>query len=264
MKFDILDGPSPEAETVLLSSGLGGSAGYWAPQIEALRARFRVVTYDHRGCARTGGTVPEGTTIADMADDVLEVMQASGTPRAHFIGHALGGLMGLDLALREPDRIASLVLINAWSRADAHSGRCFDVRLALLRDTGVEAFLKAQPLFLYPAEWMARNAARLAEEEAHGIAHFQGAGNITRRIAALRAFDVDDRLAEVAAPVLIVASRDDMLVPWSRSVRLAEGIPGARLVLEPEGGHALNVTNPARFNRVIGDFFDGLGSVEAV
>ncbi len=258
MKFDILDGPSTGAETVLLSSGLGGSAGYWTAQIDMLRARFRVVTYDHRGCARTGGAVAPGTTIADMADDVLEVMAASGTPRAHIIGHALGGLMGLNLALRTPEKIASLTLINAWSRADPHSARCFDVRLALLADTGVEAFLQAQPLFLYPAEWMAQHADRLAAEHAHGLAHFQGADTIRRRIAALRAFDVDDRLAEIACPVLIVATRDDMLVPWSRSVRLAEGIPGAQMVLTPEGGHAVNVTNPTRFNRVLDDFLSGL------
>lgn len=254
MEFDIIDGPFAGAETVLLSSGLGGAAGYWAPQIEALRERFRIVTYDHRGCGRTGGTVPEGTTIADMGDDILQVMDSSGTVGAHVIGHALGGLMGLDLALRAPDRIRSLTLINAWSRADPHSGRCFDTRLSLLADTGVEAFLKAQPLFLYPAEWMARNADRLALEEAHGLQHFQGADNIRRRIAALRAFDIDARLAEVAVPTLIVATRDDLLVPWSRSARLAEGIPGAEFVLDPEGGHAVNVTNPARFNRVLMDF----------
>lgn len=258
MHFDVTDGPSADAETVLLSSGLGGSGAYWAPQLEALSARFRVVTYDHRGCGKTGGTVLAGTTIADMADDVLAVMEASDTRRAHIVGHALGGLMGLDLALRAPERIASLVLINAWSRADPHSGRCFDVRLALLANTGVEAFLKAQPLFLYPAEWMAEHAERLAREEAHGLAHFQGAENIRRRIAALRAFDVDARLAEVACPVLVVASRDDLLVPWSRSVRLAEGIGGATFVLEPEGAHAVNVTRPGRFNRVMMDFLDGI------
>ncbi len=253
MKFDILDGPEG-AETVILSSGLGGSAGYWGPQIEVLRTRFRVVTYDHRGTGRTGGVLPAGHSISDMADDLAEVMAASGTPRAHIVGHALGGLMGMDLSLRAPEKVASLVLINAWSRADPHSGRCFDTRLALLADTGIPAFLRAQPLFLYPAEWMARNAERLAAEEAHGLAHFQGTENIRARIAALRAFDVDDRLGEIAAPVLIVAARDDLLVPWSRSTRLAEGIPGSELVLEPEGAHAVNVTNPARFNRVMMDF----------
>ena len=259
MKFDIYDGPDADAATVLLSSGLGGAAGYWAPQLDALRARFRVVTYDHFGCGRTGGTVPEGTTISDMADEMAEVMQASGTAKAHIVGHALGGLFGLDLALRAPEKIASLVLINAWSRADPHSGRCFDTRLALLADSGIPAFLKAQPLFLYPAEWMAQHAERLAAEEAHGLAHFQGVDNIRRRIAALRAFDIDDRMDRIAVPVQIIATRDDLLVPWSRSARLAAGIAGAEFVLDPEGGHAVNITRPARFNSLMMDFLSRHG-----
>lgn len=258
MKFDIYDGPSPEAATVVLSSGLGGAAGYWSAQLAALQSRFRVVTYDHRGCARSAADLPDTHSISDMADDLAEVLQASGTKRAHIIGHALGGLIGLELALRDPKAVASLILINAWSRADPHSGRCFDTRLALLNNSGIEAFVRAQPLFLYPAEWMAKNAARLAEEEAHAIAHFQGHHTITRRIAALRAFDRDRDLSSVTVPVLAIATRDDLLVPWSRSVRLAEGIPGATLVLEPEGGHAINAVNPDRFNKIMMDFLNGL------
>ncbi|WP_273691532.1 pyrimidine utilization protein D [Ketogulonicigenium vulgare] len=254
MIYDVLDGPAQDAETIILSSGLGGVAGYWGPQLDALRARYRVITYDQRGCGRTGGDLPDGLTIGDMADDLLAVLDASGTARAHIMGHALGGLIGLDLALRASDRIGKLVLINAWSRADPHSGRCFDTRLALLDHVGVEAFLRAQPLFLYPAAWMAENAERLATEEAHGLAHFQGAANIKRRIHALRSFDIDARLSDVTALTLVIASRDDLLVPWQRSARLSAGIAGSALVLMPEGGHAMNVTQPAPFNRAVLDF----------
>lgn len=251
MHYEIFESASAGAETVLLSSGLGGMGGYWRPQIAALTGRFRVVLYDHRGCGRSGGTVAEGVTIADMADDALDVMEAAGIARCHFVGHALGGLIGLDIALRRPERLSSLTLVNAWSKADPHSGRCFDVRLALLDHVGVEAFLKAQPLFLYPAEWMAQNADRLAEEESRNIDHFQGSETIRRRIAAIRAFDIDQRLGEIATPVLVIASRDDLLAPWSRSARLAEGIAGARFLLEPEGGHALNIVRPEQFNRTL-------------
>ncbi|MFV3126241.1 pyrimidine utilization protein D [Niveispirillum sp. KHB5.9] len=243
-----------DAPVLILSSGLGGSAGYWASQIPALGAHFKVVTYDHRGTGRTGGTVPEGGGIAAMADDVLEIADRLGVERFSLMGHALGGLIGLDLALRAPGRIDRLVLINAWSKADPHSGRCFDVRLELLAKSGVPMFVKAQPLFLYPAIWMAENASRLDAEEVHGIAHFQGEVNIRRRIAALRAFDVDMRLGEVTAPTLVVATKDDLLVPYSRSLRLVEGLPDAKLVLTDFGGHAVNVVEPDGFNEAVVGF----------
>lgn len=254
MQYDIHGLTSPDTPTVLLSSGLGGSGGYWAPQIAALGQHFRVVTYDHRGCGRTGGEVPEGGGIRAMADDVLAIADTLDLKHFHFIGHALGGLMGLDIALRQPKRISKLVLINAWSKADPHSGRCFDVRIELLEKSGVEAFVKAQPLFLYPAIYMADNPEKMATEEAHALAHFQGRTNILRRIAALRAFDVDALIHTIETPTLVVATRDDLLVPYSRSLRLADAMPNANLHLTDAGGHAVNVTYPDTFNSAVIDF----------
>ena len=258
MHFEVHGRTDPEAPTILLSSGLGGSGAYWAPQIEALADHFRIVTYDHRGTGRTGGEVPLDGGISAMADDVLEIVSALNLEKFHFMGHALGGLIGLDIALRQPGLIDRLVLINAWSKADPHSGRCFDVRIELLEKSGVEAFVKAQPLFLYPAAWMSEHQERLARDDAHGVAHFQGRANVLRRIAALRAFDVDGRLGEIQTPTLVIATRDDLLVPYSRSLRLAEGLPNANLVLTVAGGHAVNVTYSQTFNSAVLDFLSGV------
>ncbi len=251
MHFDLYGRQDADAPTIILSSGLGGSASYWAPQLAALSDDYRIVTYDHRGCGRTGGEVPADGGIAAMADDVLEIAEQLGLTRFDFMGHALGGLIGLDLALRKPGMIGKLVLINAWSKADPHSGRCFDVRIELLEKSGVPAFVKAQPLFLYPAVWMSENAERLEAEERHAIDHFQGRTNILRRIAALRAFDVDNRLQDIKTETLVIATRDDLLVPYTRSIRLAEGLSNSQLQLVDFGAHAVNVTAPDAFNAAI-------------
>jgi aminoacrylate hydrolase len=251
MHFDVHEPVGADAPTIILSSGLGGSGAYWEPQIEALRPYFRIVTYDHRGCGRTGGNASEVGGISAMGDDVMEIAARLKLKSFSLMGHALGGLIGLDLALRYPDMIDSLVLVNAWGKADPHSGRCFDIRLALLQDSGVDAFIKAQPLFLYPAIWMAENSTWLAEEEAHALRHFQGRENILRRIEALRAFDVEGRLHEVGAPTLVVAAKDDMLVPYSRSMQLAERLPRGELALLEYGAHAVNVVAPSSFNEAV-------------
>ena len=246
--FEVQGRDEADAQAILLSSGLGGSGSYWAPQMDMLQRHFRVVVYDHHGTGRTGGEVPQSGGITAMADDVIEIANSLNLETFHFMGHALGGLIGLDIALRKPGLIDRLVLVNAWSKADAHSGRCFDTRISLLENSGVEAFVKAQPLFLYPAQWMSDNAERLARDDAHGVSHFQGKDNVLRRIAALRAFDVDDRLADIDNATLVIAAKDDLLVPYSRSLRLAEGLPNAQLVLFDEGAHAVNVTDATLFN----------------
>jgi aminoacrylate hydrolase len=252
---EILGQGTAGAPSVLLSSGLGGSANYWKPQAASLvEAGWRVVAYDQRGTGRSPAALAGGYAIGDMAADVLEVMDASDTPTCHFVGHALGGLVGLQLALDAPQRIASLTLINAWAQPNVHSARCFDARLALLGAVGVAAYVEAQPLFLYPAAWSLEHADLVAAEVAHSIAHFPGEANMRARIAALRAFDVSARLAEIKAPVLVSASMDDLLVPWTMSTRLANGLPSAIMDLLPHGGHAHNITEATAFNETLLSF----------
>jgi aminoacrylate hydrolase len=235
-----------DAPAVLLASGLGGSAHYWAAHIPVLAHHFRVIVYDQFGTGRSGGTVPEGYAIGDMAAEVGTLLDGIGVRRCHFIGHALGGLVGLQLALDRPALLDRLVVVNAWAKTHPHTLRCFSVRKSLLLDTGPEVYVKAQPLFLYPAWWMTGRQDWLAEQDAAGVAHFPPVENVLRRIVAIEAFDVDP--AGVASRTLVVATRDDVLVPFTCSVDLAEALPNAELVLLEQGGHACNTTDPAGFD----------------
>jgi aminoacrylate hydrolase len=253
---DVHESERPGAPTVLLSSGLGGTAGYWAPQLAALKQRYRVVTYDQAGTGRNRRVLADSHGIADMADEAFAVLEATGTTRAHFVGHALGGLVGLELARRHPDRLHSLTVVNGWAAAHAHTRRCFELRLMLLKHEGAAAYVRAQPIFLYPADWLARNAERAAQEEAHGLAGFQGVDTLRRRIAALLAFDATPYLGTLRLPVLASAARDDVLVPCSMSRHLAAAVPGAVLNVAPWGAHAVNVTEPDAFNATLLTFLN--------
>ncbi|MCR0980537.1 pyrimidine utilization protein D [Roseomonas populi] len=255
MKYEITG--KPGAEAVVLSAGLGGAAAFWKPQMAALGEHFRVVAFDQRGTGRNAEPLPEGYTIAHMADDVVEVLDDAGIGRAHFIGHALGGLVGLELARRHPARLGRLVPVNAWAKVERHSERCFDIRIGILKSQGPAAYVAAQPLFLHTAPYMAEHDEKLDAEIAHGTAHFQGEENLLRRIGALRAFDARADLASITAPTLVVAAKDDLLVPWTASQKLADGLPDARLWLTETGGHAYTVEQPEPFNRAVLQFLLG-------
>ncbi|TZG27543.1 pyrimidine utilization protein D [Sphingomonas montanisoli] len=241
----------PGAEPLILSAGLGGSGSYWQPNIAALARDYRVIVYDHRGTGRSDRTLDGPVSVDTMADDIIGLMDALGIEKAHFVGHAAGGVAGLALALKAPQRLCRLVVVNGWSKLDPHFARCFDIRLEILRNGGPRAYLRAQPLFLYPAEWISRHLGHIDDEIEAQLASFQGPENLSKRIAALRLFNIDARLGEIGVPTLALAAEDDMLVPASCSQRIATGIRGARLTLLPKGGHACNVTVPERFDDIV-------------
>lgn len=243
----------PDGAPVILSPGLGGSGAYWTPNLAALAERHRVILYDHRGTGRSARALGGDLDVDDMADDVVALMDGLMLERASLIGHAAGGVIGLSIALRQPQRLASLVVVNGFARADPHFLRCMETRLALLAHGGAVAFVQAQPLFLYPARWISEHWARLEAEEAGHIAHFQGAANVEARIRALASFDIADRLAQIGTPTLLIAAEDDMLVPDRCSEQLERGLRHARLE-RMRGGHACNVTAPDEFNRHMLEF----------
>ena len=254
MHYEILGCQDAQAPTLVFSSGLGGSARFWAPQLPVLRDAYRILFYDHAGSGRSPATLPDDYSIGDMADELIALLATLNVDRCHFIGHALGGLVGLQMALKAPKLLASQVLINAWSSPNPHSARCFAVRKQLLRDSGPAAYVQAQALFLYPADWIAEHSAQLAEDDAHALAHFPEPANLLRRIAALQAFDIEAKLGGIQTPTLLIANRDDMLVPWQRSQHLATHLPNARLELLEYGGHASSVSDSEVFNRVLLDY----------
>jgi len=240
-----------DAPTLVLASGLGGVASFWQPQLTALLPRYRVVTYDQRGTGRSTATLPDAYSMADMAAELAAALAQRGISHYDIIGHALGGLIGLQLALDFPARVGRVVVVNGWLSLNAHTRRCFRVRQDLLLHAGVEAFVRAQPLFLYPAEWLAQHETRIAEEEAQHIAHFQGQHNLLRRLNALMTCDFSQHAAHIRQPVLAISSRDDLLVPHSCSAQLAAALPHGNLIEMPWGGHAMSVTDADNLNALL-------------
>jgi aminoacrylate hydrolase len=240
-----------DGEVLILSAGLGGSAHYWAPNLAVLAERNRVLLYDHRGTGRSDPLPPGPTSVEAMARDLLDLMDALGVARAALVGHALGGLIGLALAAAAPDRLQKLVVVNGWAHLDPYTARCFDLRLELLRARGAEAYLQAQPMFLYPAGWISERLQALDAHASRQLADFPPHETVEARVAAARAFDL---AVDVPGEVLILACADDMLVPAHCSKRLAGELRRARLETMAWGGHGCNVTDAATFNRLVLEF----------
>lgn len=254
MYYKILGKENSAADTLVLSAGLGGCGSFWQPQLAMLAEHFRVIIYDQFGTGNSPGAIPAGYKMEDMADELAQMLSEIGVNRCHLVGHALGGIIGLHLALRHPSLLQSLVVINGWVKLDSQTRRCFEVRQNLLLNSGVNAYVQAQPLFLYPADWLSEHAELLQQEQEHQVAHFQGMENLLFRLQALMTSDLTESLGQINTPTLAFSCKDDLLVPWPCSIDLASRIPHAEHLQMQYGGHAMSVTAANTFNPLLLDW----------
>ncbi|MGH3972266.1 MAG: alpha/beta fold hydrolase, partial [Pseudonocardiaceae bacterium] len=146
-----LTGPS-DLPVLVLAGPLGSTMQIWQPQVEALVDRFQILRYDHRG--HGGSPVSDGPyAIADMAIDVVALLDQLGIERAAFCGLSLGGMVGIWLAAHAPERLSSLVLCSTTAHYD-DPGPYLE-RAASVRWVGTVAIASKVVAGWFTPEWAA-------------------------------------------------------------------------------------------------------------
>jgi aminoacrylate hydrolase len=236
-------------EPLILVSGLGGTASYWRPQVAAFSARFRVISYDHRG---TGASdrLQRTFSIDQMTRELAELMDSLGIERARIVGWSTGGAIGQTLAIEQPQRVARMVLCSTWTHCDAWFRRLFEARREVLLKGGAGLYAEFFPLWVYPPDYVNAHDAAIGEEVKRAV-NAAPAEVMIGRIDALLAFDRRAGLSRIKAPTLVVASENDYVIPSHHAEALARAISGAKLAMIRGGGHANTVTRAAEFNRIV-------------
>lgn len=240
-------------------SGLGGTSGYWKPQIEAFSRYFSVITYDQRGAGQSDHP-DEPYSIEILADDLQALIETLGFERPALIGHSTGGAIAQVLAAREPELLSAMVQYASWPRSDAHFNWCFRMRRALLEGAPLDEYVHGSALFLYPPDHIRANAEILSPALLKSVAHFPAPEIVLRRIDAIMAHDAMAQLSRIQIPTLVTCAEDDILTPPYQSRLLAESIPDAELNIVPRGGHSFSETQTEAFNRIALDFLAGIAA----
>ena len=259
MSLFIHSAAQAHAPYVVLSSGLGGHASFWNPQIKALQQNFHVVTYDQEGCHADSELLPKPYSVDHMARQILDLLISHDIHEFHFIGHALGGHIGMQLAIYQTEKgvkLLSLTMLNGWGELDTHTQKCFQARTSLLLNGGAEAYVRAQALFLYPPHWISTHIDPLTEAENKQLLDFPPIQNVLARLQAVQAFKLEKAHQQALkdVPVHLIANQDDFLVPCQRSQQLQQLLPHSQLSLFATGAHASTVTETAQINQNILQF----------
>ena len=234
MHFDIQGKGHP----VVLIAGLGGLGSFWQPVMERLSSSHMCITFDHPGM----GLSPPSKfhTIEHIANEVLMLLDKLGLASAHFVGHSTGGLVAQVLALDHPTRVDHIVMSATWARPDRRFRDLFETRRIVLERAGFAVYNAMGKLLAYPADWYESRVASDAQINFDATTDAD-LSTAVARINMLLGFDRAEELGRIRAPVLIVGSSDDALVPVNHSYDLALRLPQARMV-ELQGGHFLPQT----------------------
>lgn len=233
---------------ILFAHGFLLDEEMWDPQVEALRAEFRCISYDSRGFGRTTFD-GKPFTYWDLTDDAVALLDHLHIASAPLVGMSAGGFMALRAAIRHPDRFGALAIIA--SEAGTEDDEAMAGFRAMIADWSINGPANGGAI-------LAHLLIGIPEMEPSWIAKWESwdAGQIAQPGACLfDREDLTDRLGEIHCPVLVVHGAHDEVIPLERAQAVAQGVVDCRGFVPIEGApHACNLSNPDDVNRAILEF----------
>ena len=241
-----LEGPAG-APVLVLSNSLGTTFEMWQRQMAALRENFRVLRYDTHGHGRT--TKNEKTTLPQLAEDVISVMDDAGVKQAHFCGISMGGLTGLWLARFAPERFLSITVANSAAKIGEQSG--WLERARTVRHEGMSAIAKSAPSRWFTDDFVHHHHAQvdalcatLAQTNPEGYAAC---------CEALAAADLRAEIGNITLPMQFIAGANDPVCTVADSEFMHQQVHGSHLVTI-EASHLSSIEDAHGFNIALLNF----------
>ena len=234
------EGPA-NAPVAMLAHGILTSHRMWDGVAAQLAGRWQVLRYDLRGHGHSTATDPP-YTLAGLAGDAVELLDALGIAKVHFIGSSLGGMIGQQLGARHGARFHSLTLANTSSMQG--TPQAWDQRIALAQQKGLGPLAEPTLERWFTEDFFRRSPQRVAVVRdlllATGLPGFVGCASAVRNLAQR------ELLPRIGIPTLVIAGDHDTATPLAEARELQQGIPGAELAILP-AAHQSAVECPEQF-----------------
>lgn len=232
------DGPE-HLPVLILGPSLGTTWHMWDRQVPELSQHWRVFRFDLPG--HGGAPARPAGSVTELTQRLLATLDGLGVQRFGYAGCAFGGAVGMELALRHPERLASLALIAASPRFGTADE--FRQRGVIVRTNGLDPIARSSPERWFTGGYAAAQPA--ITEWAVQMVRTTDPGCYIAACEALAAFDVRGELGRVGVPTLVLVGSDDQVTGPAEARTLVAGIPDARLAVVPGASHLVPVEQPA-------------------
>ncbi len=245
-----ITGPN-DAPTVLFSNSLGTDKGMWEPQVNVMKADYRIVTYDTRG--HGASEVVENTKLENLGADAIDILDGLSIAKAHFCGISMGGLTGLWLGIHHPHRFHSVTIANAAARIGAPAA--WQERAEMVARYGLASVVSGTP-----ARWFSDNfdyqQDKLAMRAIQSLADTspQGYGAACRALADA---DLREQINEIPIAALIIVGTRDPVTTVADGQFMQTHIPDSKLS-KLAASHLSNIEQPEAFSQELRHFIESL------
>ncbi len=249
-----IDGDTgPEKPWIILSNSLGSNLSMWDGQIELLTSHYRVLRYDTRGHGKSQ-VLTGDYQLSQLEADVIGLMDFHQIRKAAFMGLSMGGMTGMGLALKHPDRFTRVVVCDA--RADAPDGfkKSWDDRAAFIRENTMASLVPSTLERWLTPSFRAQNPTQ-TQWVGDMVANTHPDGYLGCAMA-LKQLDYLKELPEITIPVLYVGGEVDSGAMPDVMQAMADATPNSKYHPIANAAHIANIDNPDGFAAAVASFLE--------
>jgi pimeloyl-ACP methyl ester carboxylesterase len=242
-------------DTIVFSHGLLWSGEMFREQVAALKDRYRVITFDHRGQGRSEKT-RERLDMDALAEDAAELIRQLSPQRpVHFAGLSMGGFVAMRLAARQPQLLKSCLLLETSADPEpAENKSKYRQMIWVVRLLGTKPVAPKVMRIMFSQSFLADPAQAGLRREWQGRLEALER-NIHRAVTGvINRSSVYEELKNIRCPTLVIVGEEDVATVPAKAERIHQAIAGSELVRIPRAGHTSTIENPRDVNRAILDF----------
>lgn len=240
-----------EGEPILLHHGYTAARDNWQPVGRILEHKYQVVIMECRGCGASEHTT-DGYSLKQYADDAIALMKSLGHDRFTFVGHSMGGGVGMTIAIHQPEVLERLVLVGSVG-SKGLVGQSFrtnvEERLAARKNDDQDFFFREQRTGLFRPDVQTE---AWFKKRVHHMMHIVSDGHLIDSMASMQSMDYREALKAVHTPTLVIAGGVDPLL--KTNIEDYERLPNASLHVFSRAAHEIGIHETEGTAKAIDEF----------
>lgn len=242
-------------ETIIFSHGLLMSGEMFTAQVDAFKDRYRCIVYDHRGQGKTP-VAKDGYDMDTLTEDAAALIEKLNCAPCHFVGLSMGGFVGMRLAIRRPELLKSLMLMETSSDPEPADNVPKYKKLGFVaRWLGMKLVINKVMPIMFGKKFIndeSRSAKR--EEWKQRIISADRIGINRALFGVITREGVYEQLDKINTPTLIIVGDQDTATVPAKSERMHERIKNSKFVIIEGAGHSSSIEEPEQVNKAIEEF----------